>query len=69
MIHGIGTDICKVPRIGEALARSGERFARRVLGPEVEQELAGIVETVAGDAAIRGAIITSGGTPNIAAPA
>jgi len=31
-----------------------------VLGPEVEQELAGIVETVAGDAAIRGAIITSG---------
>ncbi|QBE65369.1 holo-ACP synthase [Pseudoduganella lutea] len=34
MIHGIGTDICKVPRIGEALARSGERFARRVLGPE-----------------------------------
>ena len=34
MIHGIGTDICKVPRIGEALARQGERFARRVLGPE-----------------------------------
>lgn len=34
MIHGIGTDICKVPRIGAALARSGERFARRVLGPE-----------------------------------
>ena len=34
MIHGIGTDICKVPRIGEALARSGERFARRVLGPD-----------------------------------
>jgi len=29
-----------------------------VLGPEVEQELAGIVETVACDAAIRGAIIT-----------
>lgn len=34
MIHGIGTDICKVPRIGQALARQGERFARRVLGPE-----------------------------------
>jgi holo-[acyl-carrier protein] synthase len=34
MIHGIGTDICKVPRIGEALARQGERFARRVLGPQ-----------------------------------
>jgi holo-[acyl-carrier protein] synthase len=34
MIHGIGTDICRIPRIGEALARQGERFARRVLGPE-----------------------------------
>jgi holo-[acyl-carrier protein] synthase len=34
MIHGIGTDICKIPRIGAALARQGERFARRVLGPD-----------------------------------
>jgi 3-hydroxyacyl-CoA dehydrogenase/enoyl-CoA hydratase/3-hydroxybutyryl-CoA epimerase len=31
-----------------------------VLGPEVEAELAGIVEKIVGDAAIRGAIITSG---------
>ena len=34
MIHGIGTDICKVPRIAQALERQGERFARRVLGPD-----------------------------------
>ncbi len=34
MIHGVGTDICKVPRIAEALQRSGERFARRVLGSD-----------------------------------
>ncbi|WP_338764363.1 holo-ACP synthase [Massilia sp. METH4] len=34
MIHGIGTDICRVPRIAEALARQGERFAWRVLGPD-----------------------------------
>jgi holo-[acyl-carrier protein] synthase len=34
MIHGIGTDICKVPRIAEALQRQGERFARRILGPD-----------------------------------
>ena len=31
-----------------------------VLGPEVEAELAGIVDRIVGDAAIRGAIITSG---------
>jgi holo-[acyl-carrier protein] synthase len=34
MIHGIGTDIVMVGRIEELLARYGERFARRVLGPE-----------------------------------
>ncbi len=34
MIYGIGTDICKVPRIAAALERSGERFARRILGPD-----------------------------------
>jgi holo-[acyl-carrier protein] synthase len=31
MVVGIGTDICDVRRIREALERHGERFARRVL--------------------------------------
>ncbi len=31
MIHGIGTDIVRVARIAEALARHGARFAARVL--------------------------------------
>lgn len=36
-IYGIGTDICEIPRIEAALARHGERFALKVLGPgEVE---------------------------------
>lgn len=34
MIHGIGTDVVLVRRIEDLLARYGERFARRVLGPE-----------------------------------
>jgi holo-[acyl-carrier protein] synthase len=34
MIHGIGTDIVLVERIRDLLARYGERFARRVLGPD-----------------------------------
>lgn len=34
MIYGIGTDIVMVRRIDDLLARYGERFARRVLGPE-----------------------------------
>lgn len=33
MIYGIGTDICDVRRIGATLARRGERFAEKVLGP------------------------------------
>jgi holo-[acyl-carrier-protein] synthase len=33
MIYGIGTDLCDVDRIAAALARHGERFAERVLGP------------------------------------
>ena len=37
MIYGIGTDICDVRRIAGVLARRGERFAERVLGPhEIE---------------------------------
>ena len=31
MIIGIGTDLCEIGRIEQALARHGERFARRVL--------------------------------------
>lgn len=34
MIYGIGTDIVMVERIRDLLGRYGERFARRVLGPE-----------------------------------
>ncbi len=33
MIYGIGTDIIDIRRIAAALARHGERFAMRVLGP------------------------------------
>jgi holo-[acyl-carrier protein] synthase len=34
VIYGIGTDIVEVRRIRDLLGRYGERFARRVLGPE-----------------------------------
>lgn len=34
MIYGIGTDMCKIPRIEAALARHGERFAKKILGPQ-----------------------------------
>ena len=33
MIYGIGTDVVQVERIVDLLARYGDRFARRVLGP------------------------------------
>ena len=33
MIYGIGTDICDIRRIQAALARRGDRFADKVLGP------------------------------------
>ncbi|MFY8083579.1 MAG: holo-ACP synthase [Rubrivivax sp.] len=37
MIYGIGTDICDIRRIQATLARRGERFAQKVLGPhEIE---------------------------------
>ena len=37
MIYGVGTDICDVRRIAASLARRGERFAEKVLGPhEIE---------------------------------
>lgn len=34
MIYGIGTDIIRIPRIEAALARHGDRFAEKVLGPQ-----------------------------------
>jgi hypothetical protein len=34
MIHGIGTDIVLIERVVGLLERNGERFARRVLGPD-----------------------------------
>lgn len=34
MIYGIGTDIVQISRIEAALARSGDRFAEKILGPE-----------------------------------
>ena len=33
MIYGVGTDLCDVRRIEGVLARHGQRFAERVLGP------------------------------------
>ena len=33
MIVGIGTDLCDIRRIEATLARRGERFAEKVLGP------------------------------------
>jgi holo-[acyl-carrier protein] synthase len=47
MIYGVGTDICDVRRIAATLARRGERFAEKVLGPheiEVFRERLGKVE-------------------------
>jgi holo-[acyl-carrier protein] synthase len=37
MILGIGTDICDVRRIEATLARKGDRFAEKVLGPNEMQ--------------------------------
>ena len=34
MIHGIGTDICDIRRLRATLARRGDRFAEKVLGPD-----------------------------------
>lgn len=33
MIYGIGTDLCDIRRVRAVLARRGERFAEKVLGP------------------------------------
>ncbi|HEY8609394.1 MAG TPA: holo-ACP synthase [Noviherbaspirillum sp.] len=34
MIYGIGTDIIQISRIEATLARKGERFAEKILGPD-----------------------------------
>lgn len=34
MIYGVGTDICRIPRIAAALERHGDRFALKILGPQ-----------------------------------
>lgn len=38
MIYGIGTDILKISRVEEALARHGDRFASKILGEEEMQK-------------------------------
>ena len=38
MIYGIGTDVVLVRRIEDLLGRYGDRFARRVLGPDELEE-------------------------------
>jgi holo-[acyl-carrier protein] synthase len=40
VIYGIGTDLIEIERIAQAQARFGERFARRILGPQELQRLA-----------------------------
>jgi len=37
MIHGVGTDVCDIRRIAATLARRGDRFAQKVLGPQEMQ--------------------------------
>ena len=34
MIFGIGTDIIRIERIAAAVARHGDRFAQKILGPQ-----------------------------------
>lgn len=34
MIYGIGTDIIRIDRIEAVMSRHGDRFARRILGPQ-----------------------------------
>ena len=38
MLFGIGTDICKIDRIEQTLARQGHRFVKKLLGPEELEE-------------------------------
>jgi holo-[acyl-carrier protein] synthase len=34
MIYGIGTDIVQISRVQAAVARNGDRFAEKILGPQ-----------------------------------
>jgi len=34
VIYGVGTDVCDVRRVQATLARRGDRFAEKVLGPD-----------------------------------
>lgn len=34
MIHGIGADIVRIPRMATVLTKYGERFANRILAPD-----------------------------------
>jgi holo-[acyl-carrier protein] synthase len=34
MIYGVGTDLCDLRRMAATLARRGDRFAEKVLGPQ-----------------------------------
>jgi len=38
MIYGVGTDIIQIARVEAALARHGDRFAEKILGPEEMQK-------------------------------
>lgn len=40
MIHGVGTDIVAVARLGQSLDRHGERFMERILTSEEQAEFA-----------------------------
>ncbi len=33
-VVGLGTDLCEISRMADALARHGDRFAERILGPQ-----------------------------------
>jgi holo-[acyl-carrier protein] synthase len=33
-VVGLGTDLCEIARMADALARHGDRFAERILGPQ-----------------------------------
>lgn len=44
MIHGVGTDIVRIVRMVDALARHGDRFATRILAPAERAEFVASAE-------------------------
>jgi holo-[acyl-carrier protein] synthase len=40
LIYGVGVDLVEIDRIGQTVARHGDRFAQRILGPEEMQRYA-----------------------------